>query len=198
MLTIPRLNLTHGQVAWAICDGQPSDQKTTDQLRYLRQLGVPFAESEMGKGRGFRLTYRFDQLIECGVAIWAMRRGVRPRQAAAFLVADRATLRKLYRKALHDQPDGAMGQPWIKSHGKFVPTLANDNFILLHKDYLDGSAKIDFMSMEEIVMFNAAFGDMVARRGHDVQPLVPLGRLVLKLVTWALEAPELRTGPRTR
>jgi hypothetical protein len=198
MLTIPRLHLTHGQVAWAICDGQPPDQKTFDQLRYLRQLGVPFTETELGVGRGNRLTYHYDQLIECGVEIWAMRRGVRPRQAAEFLAGERARLRKLYRKALHDQRDGAMQQPWIKSRGRIKPTLDKDYAIPLFKGSQDGPARFDLMTMDEVMTFNASLGDIVARRGHDVQPLVPLGRLVLQLVTWALEAPELRTGPRTR
>lgn len=197
MPTVPRLDLTHGQVAWAICDGQPPEQKTTDQLRYLRQLGVPFTEKELGVGRGHRLTYTYDHLIECGVAIWAMRRGIRPRLAAEFLVGDRPRLRKLYREALRQQPEGALDAPWIKSRGKIMPTHSKENFILLHKDFLDHSAHIDVMTLEEVVMFNAAMGDMVARTGQDVQPLVPLGRVAIQLVAWALEAPEVRTGPRT-
>ena len=196
MTAIPRLQLTHGQVAWAICDGQQPEAKTTDQLRYLRQLGVPFTDKELGVGRGNRLTYNYDHLIECGIAIWALRRGVRPRQAAEYLVGDRAKLRKLYRKALKDQPDEAMTQPWIKSRGRIMPTLARDNFIALFDGHEDGTAKFDLMTMEEMMMFRASLGDMVARRGQEVQPLVPLGRLVIQLVTWALEAPEVKTGPR--
>ena len=43
-------SLTLGQVAWALARGQrPSDQ-LIDQLRYLRQLGVPFSKAELGAG----------------------------------------------------------------------------------------------------------------------------------------------------
>ena len=196
MPAIPSLHLTHGQVAWAICDGQPPDAKTTDQLRYLRQLGVPFTQNNLGVGRGNRLTYTYDQLIECGVAIWALRRGVRPRQAAEFLVANRTALRKLYRETLRAQPDAAIGAPWVRSRGKVIPTLANDNFIALYQTADRPGATIELMTLAEALEFNAGFGDLVARHGHDVQPLVPLGRLVIQLVTWALEAPNIKTGPR--
>ena len=58
MASIPRLALTHGQVAWALCAGQPPDQVTIDRLRYLRQLHVPFGADEVGVGRGNRLSCR--------------------------------------------------------------------------------------------------------------------------------------------
>ena len=196
MSTIPTLHLTHGQVAWAICDGQPPDAKTLDQLRYLRQLGVPFPASKLGVGRGNRLTYHYNELIECGVAIWALRRGVRPRQAADFLVAERAPLRKIYRQTLRDQDDSAIGEPWVRSRGKVIPTLNADNFIALYKKGNRPGTTFETMTLAEAVEFNAALGDMVARNGHDVQPLVPLGRLVIQLVTWALEAPDIKAGPR--
>lgn len=196
MTAIPRLQLTHGQVAWAICDGQPPDAKTTDQLRYLRQLGVPFTKDSLGVGRGNRLTYGFDQLIECGVAIWALRRGVRPRQAAEFLVGNRTALRKLCRETLRAQSNAAIGAPWVRSRGKVIPTLAADNFIALYPSAQRAGATIEPMTPVEAIEFNAGIGDLVARQGHDVQPLVPLGRLVIQLVTWALAAPEIKTGPR--
>lgn len=196
MSTVPTLHLSHGQVAWAICDGQPADAKTLDQLRYLRQLGVPFAASKLGVGRGNRLTYHYDELIESGVAIWALRRGVRPRQVADFLIAQRTTLRKIYRQTLRDQADGAIGAPWVRSRGKVIPTLDADNFVALYKESNRPGTTIETMTLTEAVEFNAALGDMVARNGHDVQPLVPLGRLVIQLVTWALEAPDIKAGPR--
>ena len=60
------LSLTHGQVAWALARGQQPSDQLIDQLRYLRQLGVPFSKHELGGGRGNRIRYGFDQLIELG------------------------------------------------------------------------------------------------------------------------------------
>jgi len=68
------LSLTHGQVAWALARGQPPTALLLDQLRYLRQLGVPFSKSELGGGRGNRIHYGFDHLIELGGAVWSAAR----------------------------------------------------------------------------------------------------------------------------
>jgi hypothetical protein len=43
MIVPTKLNLTHGQVAWALARGAPPAALLLDQLRYLRQLGVPFS-----------------------------------------------------------------------------------------------------------------------------------------------------------
>jgi len=42
MIAPTELSLTHGQVAWALARGEPPAALLIDQLRYLRQLGVPF------------------------------------------------------------------------------------------------------------------------------------------------------------
>ena len=89
MASVPRLNLTHGQVAWAICAGQPPDKVTVDRLRYLRQLNIPFSEDEVGVGRGNRLSFGFDHLIECAIAIWSMRRGTKPAEPIVAAVLNR-------------------------------------------------------------------------------------------------------------
>jgi hypothetical protein len=73
------LHLTHGQVAWTLARGLPPSRALLDQLRYLRQLGVPFPKDELGGGRGHRIWYGFDQLIELGVAVFGLRRGMAPR-----------------------------------------------------------------------------------------------------------------------
>ena len=91
------LSLTHGQVAWALARGQPPSAQLIDQLRYLRQLGVPFSKAELGGGSGHRLRYGFDHLIELGVAVFGLERGMRPREIARILVDHRAELRRCYR-----------------------------------------------------------------------------------------------------
>jgi hypothetical protein len=55
-------------------------------LRYLRQLGVPFSKAELGAGSGNRIRYGFDHLIELGVAVFGLERGMRPREVARILI----------------------------------------------------------------------------------------------------------------
>src|SRR6201984_2193537 len=107
------LSLTHGQVAWALARGQPPSDQLIDQLRYLRQLGVPFSTAELGAGSGNRIRYRFDHLIELGVAVFGLERGMRPREIARILVDHRAELRRCYRDTVAALPECACEAEWV-------------------------------------------------------------------------------------
>src|SRR6516162_4620164 len=114
------LHLTHGQVAWTLARGLPPSRELLDQLRYLRQLGVPFAKNELGGGRGHRIWYGFDQLIELGVAVFGLRRGMAPREMAGMLVNHRAEFRRCFRDVVVELPAGAFEADWVKSRGAIV------------------------------------------------------------------------------
>jgi hypothetical protein len=107
----PLLNLSHGQVLWTLSRGAVPDSRLVDQVRYLRLLGVPFRKAELGKGRGNRLIYRYEHLIELGVGIWALERGMKPQDVAKFLISQRKFLRQLYLKAFLGQPEQAIESP---------------------------------------------------------------------------------------
>lgn len=194
MPSIPHLNLTHGQVAWSLCSGRPPDRRTLDSLRYLRQLGVPFTDEELGIGRGNRLTYGFDHLTECAVAMYAIRRNMKPRKGAGFLVSEREALRQLIRGEFSKCPDTALDEPWVKSRGNIRPVDLDEYFIRLHERYADVDGKIEAMTMEEVITFEASLGDLVERYPDGVYPLVPLRRVVLEAVAWALVAPVTPPG----
>ena len=76
-----------------------------------------------------------------------------PSQAADYLVDNRTRLRKAYRKVLRDQPDAAIGAPWVRSRGKLIPTLANERFVPLFRDTERPGAAIDEMTLAEAVEF---------------------------------------------
>lgn len=194
MPAIPRLQLTHGQVAWALCGGHAPDRRTLDALRYLRQLGVPFTPAELGVGRGNRLTYRYDHLIECAVALYAVRRGMKPGEGAGFLVAERKTLRKLYRSTFHDTSEAALNAEWVKSRGKTIASLDNEHFLRLHARSADTRGTIESMTLDEAITYRAGLGDLVERYSDGVHPLVPLRRVMLEAVAWALIAPVTPPG----
>lgn len=195
MPSIPRFQLTHGQVAWSICHGLPPDRRTLDALRYLRQLGVPFTEEERGVGRGNRLVYQYDHLIECSVAIYAFRRGMKPTPIAEYLTSERAMLRKLYRATFQNSPEGAINEPWVKSRGKIRVTQGGEpNFLRLHPRFADNSGKIEIMGLEDAITYQASLMDLIERYPDAVYPLVPLDRVVLETVAWALVAPVTPPG----
>jgi len=192
---VPSLNLTHGQVLWTLSRGTSSEQRLVDQARYLRLLGVPFRKSELGRGRGNRVCYRYEHLIELGVAVWALERGLKPQEVAEFLIEKRKFLRPLYAKAFADQSEKAIKAEWVKSRGRIVPLLGDEIFLRLHDRYSEAPGRIEVLEQPEIKSLSDFF--MLAERypGEKTRTLLPLTRLALELVAWAREAPEVKPGP---
>jgi hypothetical protein len=193
--TMPLHTLTHGQVLWALSRGTSPDARLIDQVRYLRLLGVPFRKAELGTGRGNRVRYRYEHLIELGVAVWAIERGMKPQEVAKFLVERRKFLRQLYVKAFTDQPAKAIEAEWVKSRGSLVPLLGDELFLRLHDRYSQAPGKIEMLGSREIESLSDF--SLLAEKypGEKTRTLLPLTRLTLELVAWAREAPLLRPGP---
>src|SRR5437016_129167 len=135
MSPIPNLRLTHGQALWAISRGSPPRRMLIDQVRHLRKLGVPFRKSELGRGRGNRVGYRFEHLVELGVAVYGLHRGMDPREVAVMLTRHRKVLRSIYQQAWTEQPPTAIDAPWVKSRGARIPLLGVELFVRMHDRY---------------------------------------------------------------
>jgi hypothetical protein len=187
------LSLTHGQVASALARGQPPSAQLIDQLRYLRQLGVPFSKAELGGGSGNRLRYGFDHLIELGVAVFGLERGMRPRDIARILVDHRVELRRCYRDTLATLPESAFNAEWVKSRGAIVPIM-EERFLRLHDRYSERPGSFALVPGDALAAF-MQFATVTERYpGGEVRTLLPLTRLVIELVAWAREAPEIKPG----
>ena len=195
MMTVaPALNLSHGQVLWALARGTRPRRQLIDQVRYLRLLGVPFRTAELGTGRGNRVRYRYEQLIELGVAIWALERGMKPQEVARVLIEQRKHMRPIYIQAFVEQPETAIEQPWVKSRGRLVPILGQELFLRLHDRYSNTPGKIEMVEQDEIQSLSDLFLLTEKYPGEKARTLLPLTRLALELVAWAREAPELKPG----
>jgi len=193
MIAPTELSLTHGQVAWALARGQPPTALLLDQLRYLRQLGVPFSKSELGGGRGNRIQYGFDHLIELGVALFGLQRGMAPREVAGILVEHRAELRRCFRDIAAALPAAAFEAEWVKSRGAVVP-LMNEAFLRLHDRYAEQPGSYQLVPGDPFAMLQQ-FATVTERYpGGETRTLVPLTRLVIELVAWARAAPEIKPG----
>ena len=193
MTTPTKLSLTHGQVAWALARGQPPTALLIDQLRYLRQLGVPFSKSELGSGRGNRIRYGFDHLIELGVAVFGLQRGLTPREVAGIVVEHRAELRRCYRDILAALPASVFEAEWVKSRGAVVP-LMNEIFLRLHDRYAEQPGSYELVPGDPLALLQQ-FATVTERYpGGETRTLVPITRVVIELVAWARVAPEIKPG----
>src|SRR5688572_14464389 len=129
--SVPHLNLSHGQVLWCLAGGREASPPLPDQVRYLRQLGIPFAPSELGQGRGVRISYGFYHFIELGIAYEGLRRRIEPRFLKR-LASDRVRHRQSYRAAyieLAAHPEIFEGDPRERTlvEGEYVVRL-HDKF----------------------------------------------------------------------
>jgi hypothetical protein len=162
-------------------------------LRYLRQLGVPFSQQELGGGRGNRIRYGFDHLIELGVAVFGLQRGMRPREVARLLVDHRPEFRRCYRDTLAALPASAFEAEWVKSRGVMVPVM-NEIVLRLHDRYSERPGTFELVPGDPFA-FLTQFASVTERYpGGEVRTLLPLTRLVIELVVWAREAPEIKPG----
>jgi hypothetical protein len=187
------LSLTHGQVAWVLSRGQEPTVLLLDQLRYLRQLGVPFTKAELGGGRGNRIRYGFDHLIELGVALFGLQRGMAPREVAGIVVERRAKLRGCYRDVLAALPPTAFEAEWVKSRGAVVPFM-NETFLRLNDRYSERPGSFELVPGDAFAALMQFKTPTETYPGGEVRTLLPLDRLVIELVAWAREAPEIKPG----
>ena len=193
-MKIPPLRLSSGQLLWVLNRGGGPDKRLRNEVRYLRRLGVPHREDKVGQGRGNRLFYAYEDLIELGVAIHAMRHGAKAADAAKFLRGERTMLRKLFVDALADFNEDALKDPWVRSRGKTIPLLAHDITLRLHDRYSAKPGTYELIAPGGTTEFANMLGMREVFADGEDRLLVPLTRIAIELLAWALEAPEIRPG----
>jgi len=188
----PHLALSHGQVLWCLAGGKEPSPPLPDQVRYLRQRGIPFQESELGQGRGVRMKYGFYHFIELGIAHEGLKRRIQPR-FLTMLVDDRARYRHTYREAyleLAKHPNLFEGNPRSRS------LFADDFFIRLHDRYSDTPGEITVVMQPEAGS-GRRVGDLVeSYEGEGDRDVIALKSLMLRLLGLARIAPVTRPGPK--
>jgi hypothetical protein len=193
---LPDLNLTLGQMLWAVRYGHEPDQRFRDQARYLRVLDIPPASAMQAEGPGKRVHYGFADLIELGLAVTGLDLGFKPKDIAAVLVGQREAMHRIYVDTWLELPDTALAADWVKSRGRIQPLLADEIFIRLHDRRGGKWGQIDLVGPEEAGHGPPIF-EPVERFGSEApRRLIPLKRLMLQWVAWALEAPEIKPGRR--
>lgn len=191
---LPDLDLTLGQMLWAVRYGHEPDQHFRDQIRYLRLLDIPAASAAQASGPGKRIRYGFADLIELGLAVTGLDLGFRPKDIAAVLVDQREGMHRLYAETWLELPDAALAGDWVKSRGRIGALVDDERFLRLHDRRSGKWGQIDLVGPDEA---NDALPmlEPVERFGSEApRRLIPLKRLMLQWIAWALDAPEIKPG----
>lgn len=192
---LPDLELTHGQLLWSIRYGREPTQLVKDQVRYLRTLGIPAAAKEQARGPGSRITYDFLDLVEIGLAVTALDLRSRPQDIAAVLAGKRGEMRKLYSTVWREIPDAALQESWVRSQGRETPLFAEEAYLRLHDRRSEHWGQIDLVSAEEANGAFPIFEPIERFAAGPPKRLIPIKRLMIQWVVWALEAPPTKPGP---
>jgi hypothetical protein len=192
---LPDLALTHGQLLWSIGYGREPTPQIKDQVRYLRTLEIPAAAKEQARGPGSRITYDFYDLVEIGLAVTALDFRFKPRDIAAVLAGNREEIRKVYSSTWKELPDAALHAGWVKSQGKETPLLGDEVYLRLHDRRSEQWGQIDFVGPDEATVELPFFEPIERFAGARPKRLIPLKRVMIQWVAWALEAPPTKPGP---
>lgn len=192
---LPELSLTQGQLLWALGHGQDPAPLLKDQIRYLRQLGIPQTSNKNAPGSGNHIRYDFFDLVEMGIATKALHLRFRPKDIAAVIVSDQERFREKAAEVWRSFPEDILTRDWVKSRNRKRPVLGNLAIVRLHDRRSEQWGKLDFAWIGDEDL-NVDLLDPIERFDDgQSRALIPLSVLMLPWVAWALEAPEPRRGP---
>ncbi|MEQ7874521.1 hypothetical protein ABDK56_11010 [Sphingomonas sp. ASV193] len=194
-LDLPNLELTHGQLLWSIRYGRHANQRVKDQVRYLRELDIPASAKAQARGPGSRITYDFYDLVEIGLAIAGLDIGFRPNDIAAVIAGNRDEMRKAYARNWQELAPEILQQSWVRSQGRETPILLDETFLRLHERRSEQWGQIDFVGPDEASDELPIFEPIERFAGDRPRRLIPLKRLMIQWVAWAMEAPPTKPGP---
>ena len=193
---LPDLDLTQGQLLWALGHGQDAKTTLKNQVRYLRHLGIPKNSAEKVAGPGNRIRYDFHDLVELGLGVTALQRRFKPKDISAVLVDGRESMRQGIETAWRDMSEEQINANWIKSRGTIVPLRLDDFYLRLHDRRTEKWGKVDIVRPDQVKPGLEVFTPIEIFEDGEIKVLFPLQALMLPWVAWALEAPPIRTGPK--
>jgi hypothetical protein len=191
---MPELDLTLGQMLWAVRYGHEPDRHFRDQIRYLRLLDIPPAAAAQASGPGKRICYGFADLVELGLAVTGLDLGFRPKDIAVVLVGQREDMHRLYARAWLELPEPALSAEWVRSRGRLGAMIDGEILIRLHDRRSGKWGEIDIVDAGEAGAGQPVFEPVERFAAESPRRLLPLKRLMLQWVAWAFEAPDFRPG----
>jgi hypothetical protein len=193
---LPPIKLHHGEALWVLArlgfQGKASKSTFYEYIKSLRKLGTPFEGGTIGFGRRGLANYSYCHLMELALVLTLRVYHVVPDSILAEIIRYRRALYRYYRRAYADRE---LGVRISVQASKRAPIEVRGIFLDLQINF-SGGTLTSFGPPRLLSPFQglAAF----AKRDIAARALLPINLSVLseRLVSTALRAPLIRTGPR--
>jgi hypothetical protein len=194
---LPPIKLHHGEALWVLArlgfQGKASKSTFYEYIKSLRKLGTPFEHGTIGFGRRGLANYSYCHLMELALVLTLRVYHVVPDSILAEIIRYRRTLYRYYHRAYADRELRARISVQASRR---VPIEVRGLFLDLQINF-SGGTLTSFGPPRLLSPFEglAAF----AKRDIAARALLPINLSVLseQLVSTALRAPLIRTGPRS-
>lgn len=195
---LPPIRLHHGEAMWVLTrlgfQGKASKCTFYEYIKSLRKLGTPFEHGTIGHGRRGLANYSYCHLMELALVLTLRVYHAVPDLILAKIIRYRRTLYRYYRRAYADRELRARISVQASRH---APIQVRGIFLDLQINF-SGGTLTGFGPPRLLSPFEglAAF----AERDIAARAMLPINISVLseRLVSAALRAPLIRTGPRPR
>jgi AcrR family transcriptional regulator len=196
---VPPIRLRHGQALWLLTElgyrGTVSRGTFYEYIKSLRKLGIPFGRVKFQTERGRRLAdYSYFRMMELAVALSLRVYHVVPDSVLRGIIRYRSDLDRFYRRAYEERHSGA-GQPIVIAADRNKPIALRGLFLDLNIKF-SGGRLIRFGPPRLLSAIEALkqFSDSIAL----TRPFTPISLSILseQIISLALRAPEIRSGPR--
>jgi len=193
---VPPIKLHHGEALWVLARlgfrGKASKSTFYEYIKSLRKLGTPFKHGMIGFRRRGLANYSYCHLMELALVLTLRVYNVVPDSLLAEIIRYRRTLYRYYHRAYADRELRARLSVQASER---VPIEVRGAYLDLQINFSGGTltnfGPPKLLSASEGL---AAF----AKRDIAARALLPINLSVLseRLVSTALRAPVIRTGPR--
>jgi hypothetical protein len=193
---LPAIKLHHGEALWVLSrlgfQGKATKSTFYEYIKSLRKLGTPFEGGTIGFGRRGLANYSYCHLMELALVLTLRVYHVVPDSILAEIIRYRRMLYRCYRRAYADRELKARISVQAS---KRVPIEVRGIFLDLQINF-SGGVLTGFGPPKLLSPFEglAAF----AERDIAARAMLPINISLLseRLVSTALQAPVIRTGPR--
>jgi len=196
---LPAFKLRHGQVLWLLNElGYGSGVSASafyEYIKSLRKLGIPFGHTKFQNKRGKRLAdYSYYHLMEIMLTLSLRVYHVVPDSVLKEIIRYRTHLCRFYRRAYAQRLTGAGESIVIRANG-CKPITLRGLFLDLNIAFVGGHL-VRFGPPRLLSPAKAL--EQFTRRGASAAVFTPMNLSLLseQVVTLALQAPHIHSGPR--